>query len=361
MSNYRAGPRRDGRGFTLIELMIALLLGTILAGAAISVFLSSRQVYASTESLGRVQENARAAFELMSRDIRESGGNACNSSLRPVNVLNNSSLYPYADFGGGLIGYSSSQDGIKFGSGARDRVSASIIGTGNYSEAIVLKSATEGGMRVDAGNSSDVNINTFDPVPADWNNAIVMVCDPEHAAIFQATDVSGKGIKIQKKASVTPGNATNCLAPGGNCPNGSDKRYAFGCTQGWWKGGTTLPNAPKGCMYEGSPPAIIARMRSISWYVGNGTTSGKSLYRRVDGPSATADEIAENVRSLAFEYLLDGSYLSASAITTDEEWARVAAVRIKLTFESDDKSAAINGVLLGRELSTTVALRNRLQ
>ena len=51
--------------------------------AVVAVFETNSRTYAVTESLGRVQENARVAFELISRDIRESSGNACERDLRP--------------------------------------------------------------------------------------------------------------------------------------------------------------------------------------------------------------------------------------------------------------------------------------
>ena len=81
---------RKHRGFTLVELMVALVLGLIMTGALLSAFIANRNVYAATESLGRVQENARAAFELMARDVREAGGTPCNSQEPPsVNVVKN--------------------------------------------------------------------------------------------------------------------------------------------------------------------------------------------------------------------------------------------------------------------------------
>jgi type IV pilus assembly protein PilW len=51
-----------------------------------------------------VQESARVAFELLSRDLRESAGNACERSLPVYNVLNDTSQW-YANFGSGVRGY----------------------------------------------------------------------------------------------------------------------------------------------------------------------------------------------------------------------------------------------------------------
>lgn len=58
------------RGMTLIELMIALLIGAILLIGAVSVYSSSRATYRLNESLARLQENARFALNQMEPDLR---------------------------------------------------------------------------------------------------------------------------------------------------------------------------------------------------------------------------------------------------------------------------------------------------
>ncbi|MBN8802724.1 MAG: hypothetical protein ABS96_05335 [Lysobacteraceae bacterium SCN 69-123] len=76
---YRAGPRRSG-GFSLIELMIALVLGLLVLGAAFVVFQSNQNSFRANEGLNRIQESARVAFEVMSQDIRSAGGSACSTA-----------------------------------------------------------------------------------------------------------------------------------------------------------------------------------------------------------------------------------------------------------------------------------------
>ena len=70
--------RRAG-GFSLIELMIAMVLGILVMGAAFAVFMSNQNTYRANEGLNRIQESARTAVELMSRDIRAAGGSACSN------------------------------------------------------------------------------------------------------------------------------------------------------------------------------------------------------------------------------------------------------------------------------------------
>lgn len=52
------------KGLTLIELMIAMVLGIILAGSVTGLFVTSKQNYRIQESNSRLQENSRFAMFL---------------------------------------------------------------------------------------------------------------------------------------------------------------------------------------------------------------------------------------------------------------------------------------------------------
>jgi type IV pilus assembly protein PilW len=55
---------------TLIELMVALAIGAFLMLGAITVFVQSRTAFRVTETMSRLQENARFALDTMEPDIR---------------------------------------------------------------------------------------------------------------------------------------------------------------------------------------------------------------------------------------------------------------------------------------------------
>ncbi|MFL0810779.1 MAG: PilW family protein [Agarilytica sp.] len=65
-------------GFTLTELIIATALGITLSAGVIEIYSSSKQTYRSQEALSRLQENARFAIDIISRDIRNSGFIGCS-------------------------------------------------------------------------------------------------------------------------------------------------------------------------------------------------------------------------------------------------------------------------------------------
>ncbi len=82
LSQARAA-KRGQHGFSLVELMIALALGILVVGAAFAIFHSNQRSYQANQGLNRIQENARIAFELISRDLRAAGGSACSNIARP--------------------------------------------------------------------------------------------------------------------------------------------------------------------------------------------------------------------------------------------------------------------------------------
>lgn len=64
-------------GLSLIELMVALLISTILTLGLVEVFAASRAAYQMSEGLARVQENGRFAMDYLQRDLRMVGHFGC--------------------------------------------------------------------------------------------------------------------------------------------------------------------------------------------------------------------------------------------------------------------------------------------
>jgi type IV pilus assembly protein PilW len=81
MSNGTSISRLPGltRGFSLVELMVALVITLILLTGIGQIFLSSKKSFLIQDSLGRMQENGRYAMETIAQDVRRAGfwgGNA---------------------------------------------------------------------------------------------------------------------------------------------------------------------------------------------------------------------------------------------------------------------------------------------
>lgn len=77
------------KGLSLVELMVALVLGLIVVGTVLEIFISSRQVYRVQDAKARLQENGRYAMHVLSKSIMDSGylGCASRSGLEITNTL----------------------------------------------------------------------------------------------------------------------------------------------------------------------------------------------------------------------------------------------------------------------------------
>ena len=76
----------DERGFTLVEILIALLIGLFLAGALITIVQTNRTVFGNQNKLAQLQDGERMALTMMT-DVIQSAGYFPNPTQ---NTLNNS-------------------------------------------------------------------------------------------------------------------------------------------------------------------------------------------------------------------------------------------------------------------------------
>ncbi len=67
----------EQKGFSLIELMIAMVIGLFLLGGIVSVFSSSRKSFDLTQDISVVQQSARYSIDEISRSIRLAGFQGC--------------------------------------------------------------------------------------------------------------------------------------------------------------------------------------------------------------------------------------------------------------------------------------------
>lgn len=328
-----SGSRRGARGVSLIELMVAMLIGLMVTVGAVGIFMTNRKSYAATESLGRIQESARMAFELMARDIRDADGTAC-AQPGPA-VAGQAPMLPMAsvivgtpwwkDWGSGLAGY---EDG-----GLEDTVAGT--------DALETRSASD-----DAIPIVTYAANVFTLVrPATGFAAgdVVVACDNAQASMFyiEAPD--------DDEVTVAEDGALNCNRNLGVGPGCGTFPYAYA---------------------SGGKPAMLAKLSAVRWYVKANGRGGNSLYRRVlDEESEILEGIstpAGGTGGLQFEYLIEGADAYVDAASVDAgDWKRVKAVRVQLEFEgqqgndADRIKAGTDGSGLRRSIRHTVTLRNR--
>lgn len=64
---------KKDRGFTMIELMVAMSIASVVAMSGFALFSQSNWSYQVQENVGEAQQNARVAIDRISRDIRTAG------------------------------------------------------------------------------------------------------------------------------------------------------------------------------------------------------------------------------------------------------------------------------------------------
>ena len=80
--------RHHQRGLTLVEIMVALTISLLLMAGVFQVFLSNRVSHNLQNGMGRLQENARAAMDVLSLNISMAGFNAGTSNPVAINSAN---------------------------------------------------------------------------------------------------------------------------------------------------------------------------------------------------------------------------------------------------------------------------------
>lgn len=314
-------------GFGLIELMIAMTIGLILLGGIGYVFIGSRAAFRTTENLSRIQENARYALDMMSRDIRMAGYVGCgNIASMMVKTIANPPV-PEMTAGNALLGYNN-------GSGWTNPSSI----TRAAGDVLSIMGAFSGGVNL-AGNlapqNSNVQINGNPDGFATGDVLIVTNC--VNADVFKATTVSSGGGTI---ITVNHSNSSNT----------GNRVGTYG------------------------PDAFVMRMNQYSYFIGTNPAGNRALYRV--GLNGQAEELVEHVHDMQMRYGLDtntdGTVDSYS--TTPGTWAQVVSVTVNLLLRSPDnnlstatQSATFDNATftapdrrLYQVYSATVAVRNRL-
>jgi type IV pilus assembly protein PilW len=76
------------RGFSLVELMVAITLALIVTTGVISIFIGSRSAYNATSGTAQLTDGGRFALNFISTSVRGAGNMACTTSPLVQGILN---------------------------------------------------------------------------------------------------------------------------------------------------------------------------------------------------------------------------------------------------------------------------------
>ena len=346
---------RRQAGLSLVELLVAMVLGLFLIGGILNLFLSNRESFRVNENLSRMQENGRAAFDVMSRSVREAGENSCGTALVANVIRNASGTIPWwADWNAGTVqGFNGDQDAtsiVAFGTANGSRVAGT--------DAILVFQA-EQTERVVTNHSAATNEMTMQSVDGIDADDVVIACDMNSAAILQVGTVSASLRILDYTASMTALNCGNALG---------------------------YPT-PAVCSTAGAkifdPGTRVARLSATFWYVGLNSKNQRALFRsrisKVTAAGATTvtpvrEEMLSGVQDLQINYLTKNLSTSALATVwvdandsvfsvgnnawTDTNLNQAIAARFNLTLQSEE-NVSVDGQPIQRRLAHVVALRSR--
>lgn len=329
---------RLSSGFTLIELMVAMLLGLIVIGGVVSVFLANQRTYRTNQALGDVQDGSRVAFEMMARDIRDAGLTGCGNAGRVANVLNPSGAAWWTDWNNAVHGYGAgtvADPALTVGTAAGNKVDGT--------DSLQLLGAADTGLSVAATPSSTAaNFKLNDTTSDLTTGDVIIVCDPDHATIVQISDYTDSNVTVVH-------NVGNKVSPG-NCSKGMG--YPTVCTT-------------NGNGYQFGPNSQIFKLAAVDWYIGTNPVGGKSLYRMSvvttgTKPTPTPQEMVRDVTAMNIRYHQAGSASFVDAAAVGANWSVVDAVQVSLALESVDKRAGTNAKPISRTFTATTTVRNRV-
>ena len=367
--------RKSERGFTLVELMVAITVALIVTAAVVAVFVSSKKAYVVQDKLARVQENGRFAMYYLMQDIRMAKYMGCLEEI--VNVVRNNLVttttnYYYGSASGvnadGNTPRVQSTDPLARPLEGIDNVVAgstwspsgftnlptgykpSVAASGFTTDMLTIRRVSPAAMAqvVDpmASETADIEVDTVEPFS---RNQIVLIANCEAGDLFQISDIDtgGKLIKheITGDSNFSPGNRT----------------------------------AELGKAYGNGDSATIFQFVTRTFFVGNNPAGVPSLYQQENG--GTPVELVEGIDSLQVLYgMSDGStkqpvqYLPAGHASLD--WGRVVAIKIGILArtpseaygDTSAKTYTVNGTTVGtfndrnerRVFEATISLKSKV-
>jgi type IV pilus assembly protein PilW len=340
-------------------MLVALVLGLVLIGGALNMVVSNRNTVRLTENVMRVQENARTAFEMMARDLREAGQIPCgipdtpNSVSQIGNVIRSpktSSTIPWwANWEAGTLrGFASGTDTpdiVAFGTTTNKRVAGT---------AGILTMQAGGGDHVVVLHDKSTFEMTLQSTDSFSKADVVMTCDPRSAVL------------LQLEKDLNPTTSVINYTPGDTVYNCSDNL-----------GAPTPANCGTTTTKEFSPNGLVAPLKTTFWYIGYNADGRKSLYRtylkKQSGGTVIAEpqEILPGVKDLQIQYLtinltvpatpvMASAWVDAGSITdwTKNAVNQVVGVKLTLTFETEDAVSSTQ-TKLERESVHIISLRSR--
>ncbi len=335
------------RGVTLIELMVSLTIGLMIIAAIGYVFLGSKQSFRTQDTLSRMQENARAAFQLMEKDIRMTGFRGCpanSAAAGDINILVSATDWDKNLLGQPLIGYekASATNWSAFPAGVTD-----VVGNVLAGDALTV---------LHADNTQEYIVSAHTPTAT-----------PPQITLTANHNINQGQILIAAKPDCSRTtifqNTKDCTLTSGSCGHSLIQHNATDCTAGNSRKGLGSPigTCPTGTTDTFDAGSRLHRLSATTYYIRNRdntdpqcttnpTLCSPSLYRQVltanaGAPSTIAEELIDGVQDMQLAYAVDNgtdraidAYVTAPNVT---DWSKVLGIRVSLLMVSSQDEQGI--------------------
>jgi type IV pilus assembly protein PilW len=293
-------------GLSLIELMISITLGLVLMAGVVQMFISSKTVFTTQQSMSRIQETGRLAIEFLSRDIRMAGFYGCYrpNPLDANKKLQNDALVInslHGNFGEAIRGYAS-RDALT----ATQRsylTGATILPNTNV---LVLRSASPTPRIINATNTN-YTLQVYS-TQAKANGCVDGLCENDAAV---ASDCFRA--RVFEVETLTPVGTNLTIKH----PDLDDWNVATDITASY-SSGEVLP------------------MNTTSYFIATGVGGAPSLWQKLNQKNAV--EVLEGVEKVVYKFSTEdnATYREAEFIT---DWNMVNSVRIFVVARSIENNA----------------------
>ncbi|MEQ8483270.1 MAG: PilW family protein [Pseudomonadales bacterium] len=324
--------RRRSSGFSLVELLLALVLGLVVVTGIVQLFVGNSRTYNVLNGQARMQENARFALEFITQAARSTGFFGC--SLDRTNYVN------------GLGGEWQNIPDREWD------ITQIIQADAGW---VRFRSTRRPAQRVVQVTQPDENPTVVAPGgdPGFAVGDIVVLSSCEQGAVFRVTGMN------------TAGNEAELLhRPGGVC-NGLGSGY------------TAVGNAVCVVGIEGFVPytlsklsrsygadSTVAALDNTTFFVAPGADGNDALWQDVNG---TANELVSGVEDLQVLFGIDddlgdgvtrvAQYVDFGNLPDPNDLSNVVALRISITVNSVDE-VTDDGNVLRRTYAKTIQMRN---
>lgn len=332
------------KGFSLVELMVASLIGLIISYAVLEIYLAQSRLYKTSSSQDLIQSSENAIANLITPIIRSAGFTGCGTLSTAISNLNAGGPSPLGTLNTNptmIMGYN--------GSGSSYTISEN--NPANSSNANSWTPSLETTLVGSVSPGSDVVI-VFGSAPGSSPSAITAI-DPGSSSLV---------VQSLTGASITAGQfggVSDCV-----------KTIIFqisglaGTTITHNSGGGVLQNASSTFPISFQVGSQFVPMQQTAFFVAQGQGGQSSLMRAtLSGSSWNIQPLVPGVGIMKVQYGIGTNgitrYVDANAVT---DWGQVYAVRLGFLIEGQPGSGTLNpGTYTVLETQVNVPADNRLR